>query len=262
MNRILEVNTLTIHHSSSNLRLVHPLSFTIKSGEVLALVGASGSGKSLVAQALFHILPTNLSWEGDIRLKGNLVHNKNVQNYRGKSMAYIPQSVDALDPFLKIGKQLKQLTPTHTGKKEIIEGLKRLGLTKSILTKYPFELSGGQARRILILMAWVSEADLIVADEPTPGIGEQATEDFRKLLISKKDSGKAVLLITHDLDLASDVATKIAVMKDGNMVDIFPSSWLQKDALNRNNLHPYTLELWNSLPRNLNTQEWFHATRS
>lgn len=261
MSSILEVKALTIQHSSSDLRLVHPMSLTLNKGEVLALVGASGSGKSLVAQALLHILPANLTWKGEISFRGNILNDKNIHQYRGKSMVYIPQSVDALDPFLKIGKQLKQLTPTHLGRKEIIEALKELGLQKGVLSKYPFELSGGQARRVLVLIALMSEAELIVADEPTPGIGEQATDDFSKLLISKRDNGKAVFLITHDLELATRVATKIAVMKDGKMVDIIPASWLRKDSAEVKNLHPYTLELWNSLPKNLDAKRWLHATR-
>ena len=241
MNRLLEIITLTVQHPSSNLKLIDSLSLTLYEGEVLALVGASGSGKSLVAQALFRILPANLSWDGIIRFKGKHMDEYIIKHCHHKSMLYIPESIDALDPFKKIGKQLKLITPPYVRRKQFIDNLKDLGLSKSVLTKYPFEITSEQARKVLLLIALLSDAELVVADKPLLGINGQVLEDF------KSDKGKTVLFTTNDIEVAANVATRIAVMKEGKLVDIFPVEWLF-DESNRQELHPYTLQLWQRSP--------------
>src|SRR5699024_2201188 len=153
--------------------LLHPVNLSLNKGEVLAIVGASGSGKSLFAQSIFQIVPKNLHVNGYIYFKNRLIQKDD----NGKNIAYIPQSIDGLNPLMKVGKQIEGLM-TGDGVQERSENLlQQLGLEKNVAKKFPFQLSGGQARRILVAIALGSSAEVIVADEPTPGLDEAAKSD-------------------------------------------------------------------------------------
>src|SRR5699024_2286080 len=132
-----------------DVSLLHPVNLYLNKGEVLAIVGASGSGKSLLAQSIFQIVPKNLHVNGQIYFKNRLIKKDD----NGKKIAYIPQSIDGLNPLMKVGKQIESLMTSDSTQARSNKLLKQLGLEGNVAEKYPFQLSGGQARRILVAIA-------------------------------------------------------------------------------------------------------------
>ena len=157
----------------------------------------------------------------------------------------IPQSVTYLDPLMKAGKQVRGLRGT---KAQLEEAFKRYGLDKSAEKKYPFQLSGGMARRVLISTAVISDAKLILADEPTPGLSEDIADETMRHFRELADKGCGILVITHDIETALKAADTIAVFYDGQTIDCCTAEDLRRgrDALK----HPYTRALWSALPEN------------
>jgi peptide/nickel transport system ATP-binding protein len=250
--QVLEVSDLKIDFSmygkglqKKSLRVIQSLSLSVNSGEILAVVGSSGSGKSLLAHAILGILPGNATVSGSIKYKGKELTHADQEKYRGKEIVFIPQSVDYLDPLMRIDKQVIGVSGSREKQRKLFE---KYDLGKETEKMYPFQLSGGMARRVLISTAVMEEPKLIVADEPTPGLSvELAMETlahFRKLA----DSGVAILLITHDIDLALNVADRIAVFYAGTTVEISKAEDFRtgKNALR----HPYSKAFIDALPQN------------
>lgn len=249
---VLQVDNLSVSFSMYNkglskrdLEVIHELSIEVKKGEIVAVVGSSGSGKSLLAHAIMGILPENSKIKGSIKYYNDELNEKYLRKVRGKDIAFIPQSVDFLDPLMKVGKQVVGINGNKERQKEVF---KKYNLDDKVAEMYPFQLSGGMARRVLIATAVMNEAKLIIADEPTPGLNlELAMEtlnNFRKIA----DSGCGVLLITHDVDLALNVADRIAVFYSGTIVEIAQvEDFIKgKDALR----HPYSKAFIDALPQN------------
>ena len=249
---VLQVDNLSVAFSMYNkglskrdLEVIHELSIDVKKGEIVAVVGSSGSGKSLLAHAIMGILPENAKTKGSIKYYNNELNEKYLKKVRGKDIAFIPQSVDFLDPLMKVGKQVIGINGNKERQKEVF---KKYNLDDKVAEMYPFQLSGGMARRVLIATAVMNEAKLIIADEPTPGLNlELAMEtlnNFREIA----DSGCGVLLITHDVDLALNVADRIEVFYSGTIVEIAQvEDFIKgKDALR----HPYSKAFIDALPQN------------
>ena len=249
---VLQVDNLSVAFSMYNkglskrdLEVIHELSIDVKKGEIVAVVGSSGSGKSLLAHAIMGILPENAKTKGSIKYYNNELNEKYLKKVRGKDIAFIPQSVDFLDPLMKVGKQVIGINGNKERQKEVF---KKYNLDDKVAEMYPFQLSGGMARRVLIATAVMNEAKLIIADEPTPGLNlELAMEtlnNFREIA----DNGCGVLLITHDVDLALNVADRIAVFYSGTIVEIAKvEDFIKgKDALR----HPYSKAFIDALPQN------------
>ena len=249
---VLQVDNLSVAFSMYNkglskrdLEVIHELSIDVKKGEIVAVVGSSGSGKSLLAHAIMGILPENAKTKGSIMYYNNELNEKYLKKVRGKDIAFIPQSVDFLDPLMKVGKQVIGINGNKERQKEVF---KKYNLDDKVAEMYPFQLSGGMARRVLIATAVMNEAKLIIADEPTPGLNlELAMEtlnNFREIA----DNGCGVLLITHDVDLALNVADRIAVFYSGTIVEIAKvEDFIKgKDALR----HPYSKAFIDALPQN------------
>lgn len=228
-----------------DLEVIHSLSLKVGKGEIVAVVGSSGSGKSVLAHAALGLLPKNAVTSGQIRYKGQTLDNAKRKQCLGREIAYIPQSVDYLDPLMKVGPQVIGVHGTRERQRELFQ---KYQLPRETESKYPFQLSGGMARRVLISSAVMGQPELIIADEPTPGLDlEMATETlshFRELA----DQGAAVLLITHDIDLAFHVADRIAVFYAGTIVEVAPKEdfLAGKDALR----HPYSKAFLDALPQN------------
>ena len=228
-----------------DLEVIHSLSLKVGKGEIVAVVGSSGSGKSVLAHAALGLLPKNAVTSGQIRYKGQTLDNAKRKQCLGREIAYIPQSVDYLDPLMKVGPQVIGVHGTRERQRELFQ---KYQLPQETESKYPFQLSGGMARRVLISSAVMGQPELIIADEPTPGLDlEMATETlshFRELA----DQGTAVLLITHDIDLAFHVADRIAVFYAGTIVEVAPKEdfLAGKDALR----HPYSKAFLDALPQN------------
>lgn len=252
-NEILKIEHMTISFtqyegktaSQTELPVISDLNVSVHEGEIVAVVGSSGSGKSLLAHAVFGLLPQNAAVCGNIRYQGQLLDADKIKKLRGKEMAFIPQGVQYLDPLMRVGKQIMN------GKKDAVSFARmrrlceRYDLEKGIERLYPFELSGGMARRVLLMTALMSQPKLIIADEPTPGmdleLAKRAMEDFRAFA----DEGNGVLLITHDLELALEAADRIVVFYAGTTVEeALVSDFVEEESLR----HPYTKALYRALP--------------
>lgn len=225
--------------------VIKDLNMEIKEREIVAVVGASGSGKSLLAHAILGILPYNAKAEGEIYYKNQKMMQEQKEKLRGNKMVLIPQNVSYLDPLMKVGKQIEKGNKER--KEKSLQLLKRYELEEDVKNKYPFELSGGMIRRVLIAAAMAEEAEIVIADEPTPGISKKAVqnivEDFKELA----EKGSGVLFITHDLEVAIEAADRILVLYAGNVIE----EARKEDFQNINSLrHPYTKALYRAMPKN------------
>ena len=238
--KILEIEELSVSFlqykgktsRQSWLPVISGLSVAVREGELVAVVGSSGSGKSLLVHAILGILPYNAKVSGTMKFQGELMDEKKISELRGKEIAFVPQSTLYLDPLMKVGKQVWGKRGRKGAEKQS-ELFRRYGLPEETETKYPFECSGGMTIRILLSTALMENPKLIIADEPTPGmdltLAKKSMEDFRKFA----DEGNGVLLITHDIELALEVADRIVVFYAGKTLR-----------------HPYTKALWRALPQN------------
>lgn len=231
------------------LEVITNLDIDLYEGEILAVVGSSGSGKSLLAHAILGILPDNATTEGIIIYKGKSLSLKDKEKLRGREIVFIPQSVNFLDPLMKVSKQVKiSIENKEKANKRQRYIFNKYGLDKKVDNFYPFELSGGMARKVLLSTALVSDCKVIIADEPTPGLDEkslnEALKDFRNIA----DSGCAILMITHDIEAALKIADKIAVFYAGTTLEIANVNDFKGDG--KNLRHPYSKALFNALPQN------------
>ncbi|MBW4650225.1 MAG: ABC transporter ATP-binding protein [Kastovskya adunca ATA6-11-RM4] len=233
------------------LTVITELDLEVKAGEVMAVVGASGSGKSLLAHAILGILPKNAEVAGQIYFKGELLTPARSQTWRGREIALIPQSVGYLDPLMRVGSQVGRAAQlsgisTQAAKPAVEQTFNRYGLASVVKRFFPFQLSGGMARRVLVSTAAVGQAELVIADEPTPGLHSEVVRETLNHLRELANEGKGVILITHDIEAALQVADRVAVFYAGTTVEIadaqdFPTGKIR---------HPYTRALWRSLPQN------------
>lgn len=221
---VLEVIDLSVHayflHSTE--RIVDNLSFCLKTGEKLAIVGESGSGKSMIASSLAFSLPDNCFALGKILLDGeNLLENKKKKkSILGKQIVFIPQGgAESLNPSLKIKTQIYEVLPSDLSRKQkketAIRKLERVGLAdgERILEKYPFEISGGEAQRVVLACSLCVDAKVIVADEVTRGIDDETSEIFWNCL-EKDFKNTAIIVVTHDMQVAKR-CDYVLVLKDG-----------------------------------------------
>ncbi len=228
------------------------LDLEVRAGELVGIVGASGSGKSLLAHAILGILPANARTAGEIYFKETLLTPDRQKRLRGKEIALIPQSVGFLDPLMRVGQQVRRAAYLSgaNGSAEAAQRqvFRRYGLRDEDAERYPFQVSGGMARRVLVSTAAVGQAALIIADEPTPGLHPAVVAETLGHLRQLADEGRAVLLITHDIGAALTVADRIAVFYAGTTVEVAPAADFQAggQALR----HPYTQALWRALPQN------------
>lgn len=252
---ILEIEDLSVSflqyensRSSRQTRLpvISRLTVSVHEGEIVAVVGSSGSGKSLLAHAVLDMLPYNAEVSGKMYFQGELLTSERIAALRGKEIALVPQSTTYLDPLMTVGRQVRGGKGADKEKKQK-SLFRRYGLGEEVDGKYPFECSGGMTRRVLLTSALMGDPKLIIADEPTPGmdlpLAKKSMEDFRAFA----DEGNGVLLITHDIELALEVADRIAVFYAGTTVEEAPVSDFASEETLR---HPYTKALWRALPQN------------
>jgi peptide/nickel transport system ATP-binding protein len=251
---LLEIQDLSVSFrmydhglEQTDLKVISDLHLTVYPGEIVAIAGSSGSGKSLLASAILGILPGNATVYGHISYKGQQLSAERQRQLRGTKIALVPQSVAYLDPLLKVGQQADgHKKPYPTEKRRSL--FKRFGLPDKTEQLYPYQLSGGMARRVLVSTALITDSELIIADEPTPGMSLNQALEALKMFREMANEGKAVILITHDIDLAFEFADRVAVFYAGTTVETAPASDFKKgpDALR----HPYSKALWRALPQN------------
>ena len=224
------------------------LSLSLHEGEILALVGASGSGKTLIADTIMGLFAANAQVTGRVWFDGDAMDERSLTPLRGNRIAFVPQSVESLDPLQRVGRQIERLAQGMTKQEARArrrELFARYRLDEEAARRYPFELSGGMARRVLLIGALMNRPHVIVADEPTPGLDMElavrAMDDFRRFA----NDGGGVLLITHDIELALRVADRIAVFENGTVVEeTAVTSFASPDLLQ----HPFSKALWHALP--------------
>lgn len=249
---ILEVEGLSVAFTQygrglrqRSLKVISDLSLSAAAGTMVAVVGASGSGKSLLAHAILGLLPVNAQVEGSIRFKGKEMDEARRKELRGVKIAFVPQTVESLDPLMKVGPQVRGVKGSVERQRRLFE---RYELSESVDDMYPFELSGGMARRVLVSTAAMRDAELIVADEPTPGLTHAMALEAMRMFRSFADEGKAVVVITHELDLAYEVADQVVVFYAGTTLEVADAKDFRKGGEGLR--HPFSKALWRALPQN------------
>lgn len=251
---ILTIDNLTIKHEEQIL--VNQIHLSINEGEWLALVGESGSGKSITASSISGILPSELKVvSGKINYNGSDITNikeKEYRRIRGKEISYIFQDYQgAFTPFIKIGSQFDELLKTHTTlskrtrKEASMSILKDVNLpAERVYNSYPFQLSGGQLQRAAMAMAVVLKPKLLIADEPTTALDSMSAARVLEMIAKlKQQTGCAVLFITHDLRHVKKYANKVAIMKQGIVVEQG-----DKNTIFERPQHTYTKQLFAAIP--------------
>lgn len=259
---LLEVKHLRTEFFSSkksSVTAVDDVSFDIKKGEIVGLVGESGCGKSVTSLSIMQLLkdtPGKVT-NGEIIFQGrNLLDasKKEMLDIRGDKMSMIFQEpMSSLNPSMRIDKQMIEGIRLHTpltkaeARKKAADILSQVGIPdpQRVLKNYPHQLSGGMSQRVMIAMAMSCEPDLLIADEPTTAldvtIQAQILELMKKI---QQDKGMSILLITHDLGVVAEMCSRVIVMYAGKIVEEAPV-----EILFSNPTHPYTQGLIASVPK-------------
>lgn len=238
---LLEVKNLSIKFPRhGDVNVVDRVSFTVRPGETMGLVGESGCGKSITALTIMGLIDPRAQLEGEILYQGQdllKMSPKQRQGLLGNEMAMIYQdALSSLNPAMLIKAQMKQLT-SRGGTRSAEELLELVGLDpKRTLESYPHELSGGQRQRVLIAMALTRDPKLVIADEPTTALDVTVQKQVIALLNELREKlGFAMMFVSHDLALVAEVAHKITVMYAGQVVEQSPTSELLEHPV-----HEYT----------------------
>jgi oligopeptide transport system ATP-binding protein len=258
---LLDVRDLRIefHTRDGVVRAVNGVGFAVDAGETLAVLGESGSGKSVTAQAVMGILdsPPGRITGGEVHFQGRELLSLNPEErrrIRGEKMAMIFQdALSSLNPVLSVGYQLAEMFRVHRGaprgeaRERAVELMERVRIpaARARVGDYPHQFSGGQRQRIMIAMALALEPELIIADEPTTALDVTVQAQVMDLLAElRREYRMGLILITHDLGVVADVADRIAVMYAGRIVEHAPVKELYAAPA-----HPYTRGLLDSIPR-------------
>lgn len=265
MLEVINLSTLISNATEQWQTIVNNISFKINPGEVFALIGESGSGKSITALSLTRLLPAKAAYskESKVLLHGQDILNlpeKDMRKIRGADIAMIFQDpMASLNPIFTVGQQIVEVLKLHRelyGRQAYIEALRLLDAVKITnpvrrLDSYPHELSGGMQQRVMIAMALACKPSLLIADEPTTALDVTTQASILALLQDlQQQEGMAMLLITHDLAIASQVANRIAVMQSGMIVEQNTSKNFFAKPQN-----PYSIKLLQSLPSMLQLKQ-------
>ena len=256
---MLEVKDLTISFrlENSQIKVIRNINFSLEKNEILGIVGESGSGKSVTSLAILGLLPKNKTEiGGSILFKGNELLNlpeKDFQKIRGNKISMIFQEpMSSLNPSLTCGYQVIEMILQHQkiskkkAKIHVLELFKKVKLPRieTIYNQYPHQLSGGQKQRVMIAMAIACNPEILIADEPTTALDVTVQKEIVKLLKEiQNENNMSVIFISHDLALVSEIANRVLVMQDGNIVEQGEITKVFKDSE-----HNYTKALINSKP--------------
>lgn len=260
MNKVLQVNDLHVSFDTyaGEVKAVRGVTFELQEGEVLAIVGESGCGKSVTAQTIMKLnpMPPARIVKGEIQLVDKDIVNaseKEMMKIRGKDVSMIFQDpMTCLNPTMQVGKQLTEAIRHHqkmTQEEAHKEAIRLLEIVKipnpeQRSKQYPHEFSGGMRQRVMIAMALSSAPKLLIADEPTTALDVTIQAQIMDLLQEIKDkTNTAIILITHDLGVVASMADRVAVMYAGKIVE----TGTAEDIFYRPS-HPYTKALLRSLP--------------
>ena len=235
------------------------VSYTVEAGHTLAILGESGSGKSVSAQAIMGLIdsPPGFITQGSVRYKGIEMlgmPEKQRRTIRGNHIAMIFQdALTALNPVYTVGYQIGEMFRVHRGtsrkeaREKAIELMERVKIpsARERVDSYPHEFSGGMRQRVMIAMALALDPEVLIADEPTTALDVTVQAQVMQLLADlQEETGMGLILITHDLGVVAEVADRVAVMYAGRVVETG-----EIDEIYHHPGHPYTLGLMQSLPR-------------
>ncbi|MDP4501818.1 dipeptide ABC transporter ATP-binding protein [Nonomuraea turcica] len=249
MSSILDVRGLTVEYPAGPAAAVRDLSFSIGTGEVLGLIGESGSGKTTAAKAILRLLPPSARVSGQIAFEGSdlaSLSDKRLRGLRWERLSLVPQAaMNCLDPVQRVDRQLAEVIRMHrrTPRKQAMalarEALDKVGIPADRAAAYPHQYSGGMRQRALIAMATLLKPDLLIADEPTTGLDVIVQDRIMALLAdAKRELGLSMLLVTHDLGVAAEICDRVVVLKDGAGIESGPVA-----AVMGAPQHPYTRRL-------------------
>lgn len=259
MEPIINIEKLSVSFETNQQKttVVKAITFEINENEIVGIVGESGSGKSITSLALMGLLPKNAVVEGEILFENVSLHKKSNQEWRkirGQQIAMIFQEpMSSLNPSLSCGYQVKEMILQHqkisdaAAKSSVLELFKQVKLPRvsSLYNQYPHQISGGQKQRVMIAMAIANKPKLLIADEPTTALDVTVQQRIIDLLKEiQAQNGMSILFISHDLTLISEIAQRVLVMKDGEIVEQGTV-----DQIFKNPTHPYTQALINSKPK-------------
>lgn len=259
--KLLEVSGLStfFHTERGKVQALKNISFHVKEGEILGIVGESGCGKSVTSQSILRLYDEKhlVEYNGTISFRGkNLLEipMKEMEHIRGNNISMIFQDpLSSLDPVYTIGSQISQVLRTHKkiSKKEALEkAIELLKLTgipspEKRVHQYPHQLSGGMQQRVMIAIALACEPKLLIADEPTTALDVTIQAQILELIQELNEKmGMGIMLITHDLGVVAEVCSRVIVMYLGQVVE-------EADVISlfNNPLHPYTKGLIKSIPQ-------------
>jgi len=255
---LIEIRNLSVHFEGKRqfVRALHGIDLTLKRGEALGIVGESGCGKSITWMAALGLLGSNARVSGSAKLDGQEIlgaSDEKLSEIRGGRIAMIFQDPSSsLNPLHKIGWQLGEALRLHQGltgeaaRKEAERLIDRVGIAngRQRLGEYPHEFSGGMNQRVMIAMALAGNPDLVVADEPTTALDATIQAQILDLLDDiRRERGMALVLISHDLGMVSEMTERVAVMYCGRIIEDTPTADLFDHPA-----HPYTRGLIAAIP--------------
>lgn len=261
-NHILEVKNLQVsyHTYAGEVQAVRGVSFDLKTGEALAIVGESGCGKSVTAKSIMGLIKApqgEIKEESEILYNGDNILNYNKKQWReykgGECAIVFQDALASLNPTMRVGKQIMEnlIVHKHMSKKEAakeaVEMLRMVGIPEpeKRVKQYPHEFSGGMRQRVMIAIAFACDPKLLICDEPTTALDVTIQGQILDMLKNlQKKNNTSIIMITHDLGVVANIAQSIAVMYSGKIVEIGRC----EDIFYRPR-HPYTWALIQSVPR-------------
>ncbi|MEM3746031.1 MAG: ABC transporter ATP-binding protein [Thermoproteota archaeon] len=254
----MEVKSLYLHYITRKgvVKAVDNINFNLNKGETISLVGESGCGKSSLARAIMRLLPKNIAkYEGNIFINGMDIMSLKDEDFkrrvRWKKVSIVFQgAMDSLNPLLKVGEQVAEPLMIHEGipEKDAVERagelLSLVGISRSFIDRYPFELSGGMQQRVLIAMALITRPEIVILDEPTSALDVITQANIMNILKDiKSELELSYIFITHDIALSTELSDRIAIMYAGKIVELTSLEAFLSDPL-----HPYAKLLLASVP--------------
>lgn len=255
---IIDIKNLTVHYETEEgiVEAVNNVSFSIKKGEVMGLIGETGAGKTTIALSIMNLLPYPPSHviNGEVLLNGRDVlkmSKSELKKMRGNEVSMIFQDpMTALNPVKYVGEQVAEVIRHHekcSASEAVIkamEMLKTVGIHPERYKEYPHQFSGGMKQRIVIAIALACNPQLLIADEPTTALDVTIQAQVIDLMINlQKEKNMSVLMVTHDLGIIADICDRCAVIYGGEIVELGTL-----EHIFDNPMHPYTIGLFNSLP--------------